>query len=31
MNLKEVGLDVVDWMYVAQDGDQWRAVRSTAM
>jgi hypothetical protein len=26
MNLQEVGCECVDWIYLAQDGDRWRAV-----
>jgi hypothetical protein len=29
MDLREIGWEVVDWMHVAQDGDQWRALLST--
>jgi len=29
--LGEVGWEVVDWMRVAQDTDQWRALVSTVM
>jgi hypothetical protein len=25
MYLGEIGLDVVDWIYLAQDRDRWRA------
>jgi hypothetical protein len=31
MYLKEIGLDSVDWIDLAQDGDQWRALVSTVM
>jgi hypothetical protein len=26
MDLREIGWDVMDWIDMAQDGDQWRAV-----
>jgi hypothetical protein len=26
MDLKEIGWEGVDWIYVSQDRDQWRAV-----
>jgi hypothetical protein len=26
MNLREIGLDGVDWIDLAQDRDQWRAL-----
>jgi len=29
MNLREIWCEVVDWMHVAQDRDQWRAVMNT--
>jgi hypothetical protein len=31
MNLKEVGWEGVDWIHVAQDKEQWRAVLNTVM
>jgi hypothetical protein len=31
MDLMEVGREGVDWMYLAQDRDQWRAVLNTVM
>jgi hypothetical protein len=31
MNLREVGWEVVDWMLMAQDRDQWWAVVNTIM
>jgi hypothetical protein len=31
MDLKEVGWEGVDWMHLAQDNDQWRAVVNTVM
>jgi hypothetical protein len=31
MNLKETGWEGVDWMHVAQDRDQWRAIANTIM
>jgi hypothetical protein len=24
MNLREIGWEIVDWIHLAQDGDQWR-------
>jgi hypothetical protein len=30
-NLKEIGWKVVDWINLAQDKDQWRAVPNTVM
>jgi hypothetical protein len=29
MDLREIGLDGVDWIDMAQDGDQWRALVNT--
>jgi hypothetical protein len=29
MDLKEIGWDFVDWIHVAQDSDEWRALLST--
>jgi hypothetical protein len=29
MYLREIGWEVVDWMHLAQDRDQWRAVVNT--
>jgi hypothetical protein len=26
MDVREIGWDVVDWIDMAQDGDQWRAL-----
>jgi hypothetical protein len=31
MNLGEIGWDDVDWIYLAQDRDQWRVLISTVM
>jgi hypothetical protein len=31
MNLREIGLGVVDWIRLAQDRDRWRAVVSAVM
>jgi hypothetical protein len=31
MDLRERGLDGVDWMDLAQDRDQWRALVNTVM
>jgi hypothetical protein len=31
MDLREIGWKVVDWMHLAQDRDQWRAVVNTVM
>jgi hypothetical protein len=31
MNLKETGWEVVDWIHLAQDRDQCRAVVNTVM
>jgi hypothetical protein len=31
MDLREIGLGVVDWIRLAQDRDQWRAVVSAVM
>jgi hypothetical protein len=31
MDLMEMGWEVVDWMHLAQDRDQWRAVVNTVM
>jgi len=30
-DLREIGWERVDWSYVAQDRDQWRAVVNTVM
>jgi hypothetical protein len=30
MELREIEWDVVDWIYMAQDRDQWRALVNTA-
>jgi hypothetical protein len=31
MDLKELGWDGIDWIDVAQDRDQWRAIVNTVM
>jgi len=31
MDLREIGCEVVDWLHLAQDRDQWRAVMNTVM
>jgi hypothetical protein len=31
MDLREIGWDVVDWMDIAQDRDQWRALVNTVL
>jgi len=31
MDLKEIGWEVVVWIYLAQDRDQWRALLKTVM
>jgi hypothetical protein len=31
MDLREIGLEFVDWMHLAQDRDQWRAVLNIVM
>jgi hypothetical protein len=31
LNRREVGWEVVDWIYLAQDRDSWRTVVNTAM
>jgi hypothetical protein len=31
MNLREIGWDVMDWVKLAQDRDQWRALVNTVM
>jgi hypothetical protein len=31
MDLREIGLEGVDWISLAQDWDQWRAVANTVM
>jgi hypothetical protein len=30
MNLREIGWDVMDWIYLAQDLDRWRALVNTS-
>jgi hypothetical protein len=31
MDLREIGWDVMDWINLAQDRDQWRALVNTIM
>jgi hypothetical protein len=31
IDLREIGWDGMDWIYLAQDKDQWRALVNTAM
>jgi hypothetical protein len=31
MDLREIEWEGVDWIHLAQDGDQWRAVVNTVM
>jgi hypothetical protein len=31
MDLREIGWEDVDWIHVAQDRDQWRALGKTVM
>jgi hypothetical protein len=31
MDFREIGLDGVDWMNMAQDRDQWRSLVNTVM
>jgi hypothetical protein len=31
MDLREIGWEVVDWIHLAQDRDQWRALESTVI
>jgi hypothetical protein len=31
MDLRETGCDVIDWIELAQDRDQWRALENTVM
>jgi hypothetical protein len=31
IDLREIGYDGIDWIDVAQDRDQWRALVNTAM
>jgi hypothetical protein len=31
MDLREIGYESVDWMHLAQDGDQWWAVVNMVM
>jgi hypothetical protein len=31
MNVRKIGREGVDWMYLAEDRDQWRAVVNTVM
>jgi hypothetical protein len=31
MDLREIGFEGVDWIHLAQDGDQWQALVITVM
>jgi hypothetical protein len=31
MDLREIGWEVVDWIHLAEDRDQWRALVNTVM
>jgi hypothetical protein len=31
IDLREIGWEVVDWIHLAEDRDQWRTVVNTAM
>jgi hypothetical protein len=31
INLREIGWDCVDWIYMAQDRDQWRILVNTVL
>jgi hypothetical protein len=31
MDLREIGLEVVDWMFLAQDSDHWWTLMNTVM
>jgi hypothetical protein len=31
MDLREIGWDGVDWIYMAQDRDKWRALVNTVL
>jgi hypothetical protein len=31
MNLREIGWDIMDWIDLAQERDQWRALVNTVM
>jgi hypothetical protein len=31
MDVREIGWDGMDWIYLAQDGDQWRALVNAVM
>jgi hypothetical protein len=31
MDLREIGWEIVDWMHLAQDGDQWWALVNMVM
>jgi hypothetical protein len=31
MDIREIGWDIVDWMDMAQDRDQWRALVNTVL
>jgi hypothetical protein len=30
-DLREIGWEIVNWVHVAQDNDQWRALENTVM
>jgi hypothetical protein len=31
MDLREIGLDIMEWIHLAQDRDRWRALVNTVM
>jgi hypothetical protein len=31
MEVGEIGLEVVDWIYLVQEGDRWQALINTVM
>jgi hypothetical protein len=31
MDLREIGWDVMDWIHLSQDRDQWRGLANTVM
>jgi hypothetical protein len=31
LDLREIGTEVADWIYMAKEGDQWRALVKTIM
>jgi hypothetical protein len=31
MDLREIGLEVMDWIYLTKDRDQWRVLVKTVM